>query len=448
MFGKNIKNIFNNDDLQPQNLPEQVVWYLAIATYPLYLIGSLYIIVPLVGLIFTGYGLWQWRMQTSTTPFSSRVLISPSAWVWLAAGLIIEIAMLVGHFNFDLGIKLMAFSTINNWYRRWAIIPMFILLGQFLIRPRLIYRAACIIALETGGVIVVGTVLATLGMPEIDYISPLSAFGGGNDHYHIYLFQNALEERIYSFTPWYTATGTLGNFFFFLAREEKVKQWRYAGIISALIMVLVSQSRAALLCIPFVLTIVWLVQNIAYPRTQIISSVGCFILGIFSFQISKSVSWAQEQFNNFRGKDSLYSSRTRNILYRMTIKSWWEDAPIWGHGRVPEYGPRVVGNMPIGTHNTWLGALYTFGLVGFSAFAIATFFSLFNLLARTRQSHTARVGLCLFISLFVSSFTDSIEYITYVYWLALLFIGVALREQQEELELAQQPIDSPAWQLN
>lgn len=423
---------FRNDDIQPQNLPEKVVWYLAIATYPLYLIGSLYIIVPLVGLIFTVYALWQWRTQSDFTPFKERVFISPSAWVWLAAGLIIEFAMMVAHFNFDLEFKLMVFSTINNWYRRWAIIPMFILLGQFWIRPKLIYRAGCIVALEAAIFIVGGTILANLGVPEIDYVSPLSKFGGGSDHYHIRLFQNALTERIYSFTPWYTATGTLGNFFFFLAREEKVKAWRNAGIISALIMVLVSQSRAALLCIPFVLTVVWLLKNIAYPRTQIISSLACFSLGIFSFQIGRIIDVVQEQFTNFRGKDSLYSSRTRNILYRMTIKAWWNDAPIWGHGRVPEYGPRVVGNMPIGTHNTWLGGLYTFGLVGFTAFAVATLFSLFNLILRARQSNTARVGLCLFISLFVSSFTDSIEYITYVYWLALLFIGVSLRERQEE----------------
>lgn len=423
----------NNDKIQPQNIPEKVIWYLAIATCPLYLIGSLYIIVPLVGLVFTVYALWQYRVQTDATPFQERVFISPSAWVWLVAGLIIEFAMMVGHINFDWGFKLMVFSTINNWYRRWAIIPMFILMGQFWIRPKLIYRAGCIIALEAAVFIVGGTILANLGVPEIDYISPLSAFGGGTDHYHIRLFQNALEERIYGFAPWYTATGTLGNFFFFLAWSEKHKTWRNAGIISALIMVLVSQSRAALLCIPFVLTVVWLARNIFYPKVQIFSSLACFSLGIFSFEIGKLLDFMQEQFTNFRGKDSLYSSRTRNILYRMTIKAWWNDAPIWGHGRVPEYGPRVVGNMPIGTHNTWLGGLYTFGLVGFTAFAVATLFSLFNLILRARQSNVARVGLCLFISLFVSSFTDSIEYITYIYWLALLFIGVSLRQRQEEV---------------
>lgn len=431
-----------NNAIKPCNLPEQIVWYMAIGTYPLYFMGSLYLVAPIVGTVLCLAALWQWRLQNEDTPILERVFISPSAWVWLVSGLTIEFAMLVAHFNYDLGLKLMIFSTINNWYRRWAIIPMFIMAGHFYIRPKLMYRAGCIIAIETGAVIIIGTILSLVGVPEVEYVSFLSVFGGGEDHYHVILFQNAFEERIRTFTPWATATGTLGNFFFFLAWEEKVAKWRIAGIVSALIMVVVSQSRAALICIPFVFIFVWLVKNLLKPRVQLLSSLVCFSLGIFSFQIGKFIRFAQQQFTNFRGKDSLYSSRTRNILYRMTIKRWWNDAPIWGHGRVPETGPRLVGLMPIGTHNTWLGGLYTFGLVGFVSIAIAAGFSFFNLIIETRKSNTAKVGLCLFISFFVSTFTDSVEYLNYVYWFAFLFIGVALRQQQEEIELGEQAFDS------
>ena len=426
-----------NKGIKPQNLPEQIVWYLAIGTYPLYLIGSLYIVVPLVGLVLSLAALWQWHFQNEDTPVIERVFISPSAWVWLIAALVIELAMIVGHFNFDLGLKLMVYSTVNNWYRRWAIVPMFILAGHFYIRPQLMYRAGCIIALETTTMIIVGTVIASIGVSEVDYISPLSVFGGGEDHYHIYLFQNALENRIYTFTPWPTAAGTLGSFFFFLAWEEKNLKWRSGGIISALIMIAVSQSRAALICIPLVLVIVWLIKNIFYPRVQLLSSFVCFILGIFSVQIGKVIGLAQEQFTNFRGKDSLYSSRARKIIYRMTIKHWWHNAPMWGHGRVPETGPALVGGIPIGTHNTWLGGLYTFGLVGFTPFAIAAGLSFFNLIIGTRTSNTVKVGLCLFMSFTIATFTDSVEYLSYTYWSALLFIGMALRQQQEEIELYQ-----------
>jgi hypothetical protein len=432
----------NQNEMKPRNLPEQIVWYLAIGTYPLYFIGSLYIIVPLVGTILCLAALWQWRLQNEETPVLERVFISPSAWVWLIASLVIELAIIVAHFNFDLGLQQIIFSTVNNWYRRWAIIPMFIMAGHFYIRPKLMYRAGCIIAIEAAAVIIIGTILASIGVPEIQYTSPLAIFGGGEDHYRVVLFQNALQERIYSFTPWYTATGTLGNFFFFLAWEEKVAKWRNAGIVSALIMVLVSQSRAALLCIPFVLVVVWLTKNIFYPRVQLLSSLACFILGIFSFQIGKVISFAQEQFTNFRGRDSLYSSRVRNVLYRMTIKRWWNDAPIWGHGRVAEKGPAVIAMMPVGTHNTWLGGLYTFGLVGFFALAIAIIFSFFNLIIQGRKYNPAKVGLCLFISLFVSTFTDSVEYINYVNWSALLFIGIALRQEQERVELEEPALNS------
>ncbi|MEL6500364.1 MAG: O-antigen ligase family protein [Cyanobacteria bacterium J06623_1] len=439
--------MLKNQQIQPQNIPEQIVWYLAIAILPLYLIGSLYIVVPLVGTLLTLYALWQWRVQTSATPLLDRVYISPTAWVWLAALLVIGLALVVSHLNFDLGFGQIIFSTVNNWYRRWAIIPMFILGGHFVIRPRLMYRAACIIALEAAGLIVIGTILTNLGLPKFMYSSPLEVFGGGSDHYQVHLLQNALKDRIYAFTPWYTATGTLGNFCFFLAWEEKAAKWRLAGLISALILIAVSQSRAALLCIPFVLVVVWLVRNIVHPQIQLVSSFACFILGIFAFQIGKIINFAQEQFTNFRGRDSLYSSRIRSILYRATIKEWWNEAPIWGHGRVEETGPRFIANMPLGTHNTWLGTLYTFGLVGFTALAIACCFTFFNLIIRARDSDTTRVGLCLFISLFVSSFTDSVEYVNYAYWFALVFIGISLRQRQEEVELDLAVQDS-RWQLN
>lgn len=441
-------NNLKKNELIPLNLPETIIFYLAISTYPLYLIGATYIVVPLIGAGLAIYALWQWRIQTTETPLLERVFISPTAWVWLIAGLITELAMIVGHFNFDLGFKLMVFTTINNWYRRWAIIPLFILVGHLFIRPKLMYRLGCIIAIEAATVIVVGTILASLGIPKIDYISPLSVFGGGPDHYHIYLFENALEGRVNTFTPWSTALGTVGNFCFFLAGEEKAKRWRTAGIISSLTMVIASQSRAALLCIPFVLIVVWLSRNIHYPQVQLISSFACFMLGIFSFQISKIINFAQEQFTNFRGKDSLHSSRTRSILYRMTIKGWWHDAPIWGHGRLPEAGPRLVGEMPVGSHNTWLGGLYTFGLVGFMAIAIASLFTFFNLIVHARKSPTVKVGLCLSITLFISTFTENVEYVSYVYWSGLLFIGIALRHQQEEIESNQQLARSKMWQID
>lgn len=307
------------------------------------------------------------------------------------------------------------------------------------------YRAACIIALEAVTLIVIGTILTNLGAPKLMYNSPLAVFGGGGDHYQVHLLQNALEDRAFAFAPWHTATGTLGNFCFFLAGEEKASKWRIVGLISALILIVVSQSRAALLCIPFVLIVVWLVRNILYPQVQLVSSITCFILGIFAFQIGKMISFAQEQFTNFRGRDSVYSSRIRSVLYRATIKEWWNEAPIWGHGRVEEIGPQFLANMPLGTHNTWLGTLYTFGLVGFTALAIACCFTFFNLIIRARNSNVTRVGLCLFISLFVSSFTDSVEYVNYAYWFALVFIGISLRQGQEEVELQQ--INS-RWYLN
>ncbi|PJF37651.1 MAG: capsular biosynthesis protein, partial [Phototrophicales bacterium] len=108
----------------------------------------------------------------------------------------------MGHINFDLGWQQIVISSINNWGRKWAMIPMLIVVGHLAIRPQLIYRVACLIAGQSLIMALVGTVGAIVGIPKIEYVSPLAVFGGGANHYRVDLFQNAFTERLYLFTPW------------------------------------------------------------------------------------------------------------------------------------------------------------------------------------------------------------------------------------------------------
>lgn len=107
----------------------------------------------------------------------------------------------------------------------------------------------------------------------------------------------------------------------------------------------------------------------------------------------------------------------------------WQEAPIWGHGTLFERGPTSVGFMPVGSHQTWLGLLVTSGLVGFLAAVIAGIWGFIDLLLKAKNSRTAQLGLYIYLVLLVGTFTDNVEAYAYLYWPALILLGIAHQEK-------------------
>jgi hypothetical protein len=159
-------------------------------------------------------------------------------------------------------------------------------------------------------------------------------------------------------------------------------------------------------------------------------------MGILS---SKLIEWFEElkvSFYKFRPG----SSQVRAALGRITLDRWWNEAPIWGHGINISRGPASLGFMPIGTHHTWYGVLYLHGLVGFFCFAIPFLLSAVDLLSRVKNSQIARVAFSLMLVLFLFSFGENIENLSYLYWQALLIIGIALKGNAQQLARNQKPL--------
>jgi hypothetical protein len=119
----------------------------------------------------------------------------------------------------------------------------------------------------------------------------------------------------------------------------------------------------------------------------------------------------------------------RETLGRIAVDRWQSEAPIWGHGTV-ERGPHVAEFMPIGSHHTWFGLLFVKGIVGFTALAIPFLCSLIDLVIKSQTSATARVGLSMVCILFLYTFGENLEILAYLYWLALIMMGVAFAECQ------------------
>lgn len=412
--------------IRPQNLPEALVWYYLLGTYVVYYLGAQYIFTPLLGLFLVGYLVKQWWQQASSEP---RIVISSSGWVWIVAMVTIEVALIVGHLDFELGLVQIVKSSVNWWLRTWALFALFPLAGHLNIRPSLIYRGVCILCLQSLILIGIGCLASLVNASSIDFISPLERFFRGTaDHYYVRVFHSVIGERLQLFTPWPTGIGMVGNIFFWFACREQKQKWRWLGIAGSLVMIVASLSRSAIVCLPFVFIVVSMLTNVFSPWLYYGVGFGTFLVSLSWSTLIRVLEILKEQFQNFRGKDSAASSRVRDALERMALERWWNEAPIWGHGMLELRGPAVVAHMPVGSHHTWLGILFTHGLVGGVALAIAFIWSFLHLWFKAQSSDLAKVGLCIVLILLVSSLTDNIDSLAYVYWSPLLILGAAFKQ--------------------
>lgn len=432
----------SKNSVEPQNLPETLVWYYITGTYLFYLLGAQYVFAPLLGTVLVFLVLKQWWYQTDKTPLDRRINFCSSIWIWIIGMLVMEVALIIGHINFDFGISQIIKSSFY-WYRHWALFALFPIAAYLKIRPQLIYRASCILCFQCLILVVLGTLAYLVNFPILSYVSPFKVLGGDDMYYRVSLlfpelsYNNyAMEFRLNLFAPWPPALGLMGNIYFFLADRETNQKWRWLGMIGAIAMIISSISRLAIICLPLVMLVRWLVTNFFRIEVQLVTSLSCFLMGIMSTTL---IEWFEElkiSFDRVRPA----SSRVRAALARMTLDRWWNQAPIWGHGINMSKGPASLGFMPIGTHNTWYGVLYFHGLVGFFCFAIPFFLSAINLLSQVKTSQIARLAFSLMLILFLSSFGDSIENLAYIYWQALLIIGIALKENSQQLARNQKPL--------
>ncbi len=411
--------------MKPNNFPERIIWYSIVGTYGFYLIGGLYILAPAIAwilLFYLGKKLWE---QTESTPEAEKIAIPWTVWLWIVGMLVEELALIIGHLDFNLGTAMLVKSSIG-WAKGWALLAIFPLIGCLPIRPQLIYRAVCIVGLQTLILLPIFILAYILHLPSQLYISPLQIVGGpGPEFFNVLLYEIDLDgkPRWRLFTPWAPALGLVANIYFVLALQEKNNKWRWFGILVGLIMSLISKSRLALLSLPVVLFISWCLSNLTQPIVLISIGLTSFLVSMFASPIFNLV-------NEFWGKVKgarASSTRVRAALWRIAFERWHE-APIWGHGIV-ERGPHLVEYVVIGSHSTWASLLFVKGVVGFIGFVIPLLFSFLYLLFNAQKSQLARVSLSILLILFFSSFGENLEMLAYLFWPGLIIMGIAFKEK-------------------
>ncbi|MBD2304830.1 O-antigen ligase family protein [Chroococcidiopsis sp. FACHB-1243] len=413
--------------MAPQNFEEKVVWYSLIGTYIFFLLGAQYVVIPAIAWLLTLYVCKKLWIQTERTLEEEKIVIPLSIWIWLISIIIMGLGMIVGHVDFELGLFKIIASTAN-WARRWSLWALFPLISCLNIRPALIYRAVCILCLQSLVIIPIAYILIALNIPDSAYISPLKFLGGGPMYYAISLHSFDIDTnqvRLSLFAPWAPALGLVANIYFLLAREEQNKKWRWIGIISCIAMIVLSVSRSAILCLFIIPFLTLFIKKINQPLVHVILGISSFFGAVFASLAIELLELFEKLFNSSRAS----SSKVRKTLSDMALYKWEKEAPIWGHGATEEKGPIIVASMPIGSHSTWSGLLYVQGLVGFIAFIFPLLWSFIDLLMKAQRNKIAEIGLSILLVLFIFTFSENISDLAYIYWAGLLIIGIAFKSK-------------------
>ncbi|HEY9601307.1 MAG TPA: O-antigen ligase domain-containing protein [Allocoleopsis sp.] len=409
--------------MKPQNFEERIIWYSLMGTYILYVLGLIYLVNSTIAWILLFYLCKKLWNQTEDTPLENRIDIPWVIWIWIISMLVMAIATVIGLMDFDYDQKAIIRGLLN-WTRDWALLALFPLAGSCLdIRPQLIYRAICVICLQSLCIIPVCYLASALHVPPLLYSSPLERITqNGPIYYNVLLYiidYDSGSVRLSLFTPWAPALGLLSCIYFFFALQERKKKWRWIGIVGSIVMGIVSASRSTIIFLPIVSILIWFLTNFYRPSVYIGAGITSFMAGIFSPVILESGRDFKDAFTGARASSSLVRERLERIALERS-----KEAPIWGHGNL-EPGSKVVEHMPIGSHHTWKGLLFVKGSVGFFAFLVPVLFSLIDLAIKSQKDATARVALSFFLTLLFFTSTDTQEILAYLYWPGLVLMGIA-----------------------
>jgi hypothetical protein len=410
--------------LVPENLEERVIYWSIIGTWVFWVVGGLYLLAPAIGWTLLCISTARRLGLSKVARRTDMTAIPVGCKIWFVSMGIMAVGLIKGHIDFDLEAGQIIKSFIG-WMKGWALIAVFIFVGATMsIRPAIVYRASNQLALQTICLVPLFIVAAYIHLPRPLYISPLQIVGGpGPEFFTVELYGIEPETgaaRWRFFAPWAPAAALVSNIAFVFALYDRSRSWKFIGIISSIVVCLMSQSRMGLVAVPTIVVVVLILSNVTRSSVFLVGTAASALVVPFIGLLTQSINDFIDKFQNARAS----SSRVRGTLQRIAIHRWWNEAPIWGHGIV-ERGPHLVEYMPIGSHHTWNGLLYVKGVVGLVALAVPLIWSFLEIFIKSQADITARCSLGVIIVLALYSFGENLEILVYLLWPGLIIIGIS-----------------------
>jgi hypothetical protein len=405
-----------DSSVRAQSTEEKVVTHCITWSFAYYLVGGLYVLGPVLG----------WLLLLHVAQRDGLRGVPGVMWAWVVGMLVMLVAVVVAHADYRMGLGATIKSSIG-WAKGWALMAVFILIGSGNIRIEVISRALCILGVQILCLLPILALAWVVGLPGHLYVSPLSIVGGpGPEYFAVELFglnaQNGLP-RWRLFAPWAPAMGLLMSCFVLIAMHEQQRVLRAAGILGMLMAIYASGSRLGLIALPVVAVVLLVWKHLDRPVLHLALVPVALLIGVFATSIQTLLEDFTERFHGARAD----SSRVRAALNRIAFQRWETEAFWWGHGNV-ERGPHLVEYMPIGSHHTWFGLLFVKGAVGALALAVPMAWTAWTLLlgGRASKAGVSAFGILMILGLY--SLSENLEMLAYLYWPALVVLGMGLRD--------------------
>lgn len=408
----------------PRSSEELVIYVGILAIWPAYFVGGLYVLGSVIGWLLLGLVALRQFVQGDHRRFKTPLL----SWIWIVAMTIMLVALIIGHSQWSLGLGKTVKSSIG-WAKGWALIALFIYIGSTVkFDRRLVINAVCKTSAMAIPFFMIGLIIFAIGGPQSLFISPLKAVGGpGPEFFELRFFGLNPENgrpRWFFFTPWAPAAGLVSCLFVILCAQETNSRWRILGCLGCALICLASQSRAGMAIFFCILPGLFFLRTIGIGYTMLLGSLMLPLFGLLALPV---IEWGLDGIQSI--KDARPdSTRVRSALAEIAVQRWADEAPIWGHGIV-ERGPKVVEHMPIGTHHSWYGLLFTKGITGAIALAVPMLMTLTYLFFMIFRYGSGFAAMLLVLVIGLYSFFENLEILVYLYWPALIFIGHAINPE-------------------
>ena len=409
---------------------ERFVYKTLTMTWPLYAVGSLYVVGPVLAWLLAGLAVLVMYLGPAVrADMRATGSIPPVVWAWIAGMGVMVIALWIGHLDWGLGLKQTIKSSIG-WAKGWALLALFPLAGAVLpIRRDVLVRAQCVVGLWTLILAPLMLIAPYIGLPERIFTSPLKVIGGpGPEYFSVFLFTwdpASWTPRWQFYAPWSPFAALLGVVMVLFALEEKSVKWRSIGIAAGMLMIFASKSRMGL---------VGLVACTIGPRMmplllrgwawQVVAGLTAS-MAVLGASLAAAANDAVAAFKGARAD----STRVRETLQRIASERWQNEAFWFGHGTVHP-GSHAVEFMPIGSHHTWFGLLFVKGLVGLFSLLVPFVWQTLIAMKDATLSPRGYLPMGIMMTLTLLSFGENIEIEAYLLWPALVVLGIHARELQ------------------
>lgn len=423
--------------MHDRSFAEVVCFWTGALTWLFYLFGGLYVVSPVVIWGLGGLSALSLYLGAGLRPELRPAGPVPAlAIAWIAGMTAMLVALWVGHLEWNLGLATAIKSSIG-WAKGWAMLALLIVAGAVLpIRREILVRGQAIVGLVTLLLLPALLVAPHVGLPEKLFTSPLKAVGGpGPEYFSVYLYTLDPEShspRWQFYAPWAPFAGMLGVAMVLFAAEDRHRFWRLCGVAGGLAMIFLSASRMGLVALAVCFVVPRLLPAMKRPEAWFLGVVGAVILVVVGDQLLTLLDDSVRSFKEARAS----SSRVRSLLQQIAWSRWQDEAVWFGHGIV-ERGPHIVEYMPIGSHHTWYGLLFVKGVVGFAALALPMVWHFVTTAVDAVRSPRGKLPFSIMLLLTILSFGENIEVELYLFWPAVLLLGVHLREMKGDSVAAQ-----------